>query len=219
MDPERGSARFDQRQIMVRNKFRTHTDNSKMAHSPQSGTYDHTYMENGEQKSGTATFTFTELEKRSGYKISGKVVNTDGSLFVIKEGNVCGDGKNAYWIDVQVTEFNEIRLGGVSVINDGKFNFESNVFFGRRMNSNGTAGTYYSFALSDKNTQQPVSEQSIPQVNDLQGKPEDLFEAQPAPSVHPVGVSPSINDTSDNVPSSDAEKPSLFDTLNIDLKK
>lgn len=214
-DVKGSAALFNDRQDKARNKFMTHTGDSKIAHLPQSGTYNYMYIENDTNKSGTATFTFTELGDRRGYKISGKIVDMDGSS-VIKEGNVCYNGKNAYWKDERVKKRGKM----LAVINDGEFNFEENTFQGRWMSVHGIEGTFYKFALSDKNAQQPVSEQSIQQAYDLQGKTEDLVEAQPAPTAPPIGASPSINNTSDNVPSSaGAEKTSLFDSLYTDMKK
>lgn len=170
----KGSATlFNHRQETARTLFMTHTDYSKIAHSPQSGTYNYTYMENDTPKSGTATFTFTELGDRRGYKISGKIVNKNGSS-VIREGNVCYNGKNAYWKDEQMTQ-----SGGIlAVINCGEFNFEDNTFQGSRVSNRGKEETFIEFAFSDKNAQRPMSEQSTPQVYDLHGRSDGLVEAQ-----------------------------------------
>ena len=168
------AALFNQRQEIARTTFMTHTDYSKIAHSPQSGTYNYTYsMENDTPKSGKAKFTFTELDDRRGYKISGKIVNENGSS-VIKEGNVCYNGKNAYWKNLMTQNGKPL-----AVINEGEFNFEDNTFQGRWVSNRGEQGTFSAFSLSDESAQQPLPEQSLPQeVYDLQGRPEDLIEAK-----------------------------------------
>jgi len=191
-------------------------------HKPSSGVYTTQYMDRGKSFIGEASLTFEDERNQGRYSISGKSKDADGET-TIEEGYVSYDGSNAWWKETNIS--GDV---GLSVINHGTFNFETNTFSGEWTSSTGYSGTFTSFSLmkSFESFQQNPVESTKPEqtpVIPIVPAPAEIVDDSKIQDVEaeiyvaPVASSSSSPPTSTNTGT--AANSSLFDQMFSGIKK
>ncbi len=104
-----------------------------------SGTFDMSYVDQGNQCRGNVTLELKRNERTGYYDVSGTTSDADGTAY-ITEGFVTYGG-DAWWVD-EVRSGNDI---GLKVLTTGKFDWSTNSFEGSWRANTGQSGLYSSF--------------------------------------------------------------------------
>lgn len=188
-------------------------------HEPQSGTYITRYVDRGNNCGGEARLQFVDSSDGRGYMISGTSKDEDGES-IVNEGFASYDGEKAWWKDTCVT--GDV---GMSVLNEGSFNFKTNTFSGKWTSSTGVSGKFTSFSFVD--TPAAGEEQAPPPKQPAYNlgatsKPEpEVYVHQPSappqePEVYvhkPSAPAPSAPPTTATTGTATNAAPSLFDQM------
>jgi len=106
--------------------------------TPYSGEYITSYVDGGVAHSATLTIQFTDLHNNTGYKLSGRGKDVDGTT-LIEDGHANYDG-TVWWRERTVT--GDV---GLQILSRGKFDFSKSTLDGTWFASSGQGGSYLAF--------------------------------------------------------------------------